>query len=117
MSNGPVCQKKVKPQPGLTPDWGFLGTLSFLPLQVRDGLSRDRFPYNRMLKKSASGVLASLRRSTYRSVRLFASSLAAALLDGLFEHPVWCAPVLLDVRTIEFPACTIAFPKPAKASG
>jgi hypothetical protein len=41
---------------------------------------------NRMLKKSASGVLASLRSATYRSVRL-ASSLAAALLDGLFEHP------------------------------
>jgi len=39
-----------------------------------------------MLKKSASGVLASLRGSTYRSVRL-ASSLAAALLGGLFEHP------------------------------
>jgi hypothetical protein len=39
-----------------------------------------------MLKKSASGVLASLRGSTYRSVRL-ASSLAAALLDNLFEHP------------------------------
>ena len=41
---------------------------------------------SRMLKKSASFVLASLRDSTYRSVRL-ASSLAAALLDGLFEHP------------------------------
>ena len=39
-----------------------------------------------MLKKSSSFVLASLRGSTYRSVRL-ASSLAAALLDGLFEHP------------------------------
>jgi hypothetical protein len=61
-----------------------------------------------MLKKSASGVLAghcrltnsaaftsvtllirrvvNLRGSTYRSVRL-ASSLAAALLDSLFEHP------------------------------
>jgi hypothetical protein len=39
-----------------------------------------------MLKKSASGVLASLRDSTYRSVRL-ASSLAAALSDSLFEHP------------------------------
>jgi len=39
-----------------------------------------------MLKKSASGVFASLRGSTYRSVRL-ASSLAAALLNGLFEHP------------------------------
>jgi hypothetical protein len=59
-------------------------------------------PTNMMLKKSASGVLASLRSSTYRSVR-FASSLAAALhgirrvstrqgwageKSGLFEHPV-----------------------------
>jgi hypothetical protein len=41
---------------------------------------------NRMLKKSPSFVFTSLRGSTYRSVRL-ASSLAAALLDGLFEHP------------------------------
>ena len=41
---------------------------------------------SRMLKKSSSGVLASPRGSTYRSVRL-ASSLTAALLDGLFEHP------------------------------
>ena len=40
-----------------------------------------------MLKKPASIVLASLRGSTYRNVR-FASSLAAALLDGHFEHPV-----------------------------
>jgi hypothetical protein len=39
-----------------------------------------------MLKKCASGVLAPLRGSTYRSVRL-TSSLAAALLDSLFEHP------------------------------
>ena len=44
---------------------------------------------NRMLKTSASGVLASRRVSTYRSVR-FASSLAAALLDGIFEHPGVC---------------------------
>ena len=42
--------------------------------------------FSRMLKKSASGVLTSLRGSTYRSVRL-ASSLVAALLDSLFEHP------------------------------
>jgi hypothetical protein len=39
-----------------------------------------------MLKKSASGIVASLRGSTYQSVRLI-SSLAAALLDSLFEHP------------------------------
>ena len=39
-----------------------------------------------MLKKAASFVLAALRGSTYRSVRLV-SSLAAALLGGPFEHP------------------------------
>ena len=44
---------------------------------------------SRMLKNSSSGVLASLRGSTYQSVCL-ASSLAAALLDGLFERPAWC---------------------------
>lgn len=37
-----------------------------------------------MLKKTASIVLASLRGSTYRSVRL-ASLLAAALLNGLLS--------------------------------
>ena len=61
---------------------------------------------NRMLRKSASGVLASLRgvgvlEGVIRSPRsilrangytkcgpyLLASSLAAALLDGHFEHP------------------------------
>ena len=35
---------------------------------------------------SASSVLALLKGSTYRSVRL-TSSLAAALLDSHFEHP------------------------------
>ena len=46
-----------------------------------------------MLKKSACGVLASIRSSTYRSVRL-ASSLATALLDGLFEHPAYGSPTV-----------------------
>jgi hypothetical protein len=74
---------------------------------------------SRMLKKSASGVLASLRSSTYRSVR-FASSIAAALPAerrvlarrgwagenrGLFEHPARGFPVVLDMRTIEFLPC------------
>jgi len=49
-----------------------------------------------MLKKSASFVLASLRGSTYRSVRL-ATSLVVALLDGLFEHPGWYSPAAPDV--------------------
>jgi hypothetical protein len=56
-----------------------------------------------MLKKSASGVLVSLRRSTYRSVRL-ASSLAAALLDGIFEHPAWCWPVISNMLNNKIPA-------------
>jgi hypothetical protein len=47
-----------------------------------------------MLKKSANFVLASLRGSTYRNVRL-ASSLAAVALDGHFEHPASTAEKLL----------------------
>jgi hypothetical protein len=42
---------------------------------------------NRMLKKAASFVLAALGGSTYRKEYAFASSLAAAALDGLFDHP------------------------------
>ena len=51
---------------------------------------------SRLLKNAASIVLASLRGSTYRSVRL-ASSLAAALLSGLFEQPVGYTAVGLSV--------------------
>jgi hypothetical protein len=40
-----------------------------------------------MLKKPASGVLASFRSSTYPRGYASGPSLAAALLDGLFEHP------------------------------
>jgi hypothetical protein len=57
----------------------------------------------RMLKQAASGVLASRRGSTYRSVRAFASSLVAALLDGLFEHPAnhSCAITIRKI-TVDF---------------
>jgi hypothetical protein len=66
-----------------------------------------------MLKKSASIVLAALRGSTYRSVRL-ASSLAAALLDGLFEHPAGYSSVAHNLWAIGFPACHNSFfPQPA----
>jgi hypothetical protein len=41
-----------------------------------------------MLKKSSSFVLAPLRGSTYGKKYACASSLAAASLEGLFEHPV-----------------------------
>jgi hypothetical protein len=40
-----------------------------------------------MLKKTASGVLASFKPSTYPRGYASGLSLAAALLDGLFEHP------------------------------
>ena len=66
--------------------WRFLGNAGGASITARRQALPIILSSNRMLKKSASGVLASLRDSTYRSVRL-ASSLAAALLDGLFEHP------------------------------
>ena len=63
-----------------------------------------------MLKKSASCVLASLRGSTYRSVRL-ASSLAAALLDGLLEHSADVNPVLKDkCRTLKSSGLVVVHP-------
>ena len=69
---------------------------------------------SRMLKKSASGVLASLRGSTYRSVRL-ASSLAVALLDSLFEHPeVILASALYGKFQRHF-GINRVFPQPARA--
>jgi hypothetical protein len=40
-----------------------------------------------MLKKPASSVLASLKASTYMKKYASGISLAAALLDDLFEHP------------------------------
>src|SRR5438552_984686 len=72
-------------------------------------------PPNRMLKKSASGVLASLRSSTYRSVRL-ASSLAAVLLDGLFEHPVRHSHVAATSDPWYLDRAIIVFPQPAKGA-
>ena len=54
---------------------------------MRIEFSKGERASNRMLKKSASGVLTSLRDSTYRSVRLASSLAAAALLNSLFEHP------------------------------
>ena len=53
-------------------------------------------------------VLALLRSSTYRSVRL-ASSLAAALLDGLVEHPASHYPIVLKMGAIDFSSCHNSF--------
>jgi hypothetical protein len=54
-----------------------------------------------MLKKSASFVLASLRGSTYRSVRL-ASLLAAVLLDGFLS-------IMRDVHLLSIPCGPLGF--------
>jgi hypothetical protein len=57
-----------------------------------------------MLKKSASSVLASFRPSTYPRGYACGPSLAAALLNGLFEHPakklLWYA-TLVKLETPE----------------
>jgi len=68
---------------------------------------------SRMLKKSASGVLTSLRGSTYRSVCL-ASSLAAALLDGLFEHPACVRLLSQTSRPVQFRRTHGVFPQPPR---
>ena len=86
----------------LTPN--VLPTRQCLPLNASCGRFNCPLPSSRMLKKSTSIVLASLRGSTDRRIRL-ASSLAAALLDSLFEHPGECSPCIPDVQIIEVPLC------------
>ena len=66
-----------------------------------------------MLKKPPSDVLAALRGSTYRSVRL-APSLAAALLDGLFEHPVRYSFLIPQMQPIDFEEVHHRFAQPAR---
>jgi hypothetical protein len=61
-----------------------------------------------MLKKSASGVLALLRGSTYRSVGL-APLLAAVLPAGFFEHPDGVFYFSQDVQVIEGLLCGKGF--------
>ncbi|HEY6261610.1 MAG TPA: hypothetical protein VIW47_08450, partial [Nitrospiraceae bacterium] len=67
--------------------------------------------FSRMLKKSAGFVLASLRGSRYRSVRI-ASSLTAALLDELIQHSARCFPIVPHVRTVEVLVGHNSFPDP-----
>jgi len=66
-----------------------------------------------MLKKSAGFVLAALGGSTYRTEYappLFASSLAATALDGLFDHPAGCflVPSLISESAV-LPLCQKGF--------
>jgi hypothetical protein len=60
-----------------------------------------------MLKKSASFVLASFRPSSYPRGYASGSSLAAAMRDGLFEHPGLYSPVGPDVTTSDALVCPI----------
>jgi|GEM_PF-1573442 len=67
-----------------------------------------------MLKKSASRVpawrvIAVLRGSTYRKEYAFASSLAAAALDGLFDHPESNSVPVRDLLRSVFPGNKMVF--------
>jgi hypothetical protein len=61
------------------------------------------------LKKSASFVLASLRGSTYGNEYAFASSLAAAALDGLFDHPESDSVPVRDLLSVGLSRCQYGF--------
>ena len=67
---------------------------------------------SRLLKKSASIVLASLRGSPYGTRVRFASSLAAALLDSLFEQPGGFAGAVHDFLQPYVSSCQSGFSIP-----
>ncbi len=66
--------------------------------------------HSRMLKKSASFVLASFRPLTYPNRIRLGPSPATALLDGHLEYPARMFSVVPHVRTIEVFACQNSFP-------
>ena len=69
-----------------------------------------------MLKQPASGVLTSFKSSTYPRGYASGSSLAAALLDGLFEHPAGCTLCIPDMQTSEITASLQIFSAACEAS-
>jgi hypothetical protein len=81
------------------------------------GLTCPSSNASRKLKKSASGVLASFRSSTYPRGYASGSSLAAALPDSLFEHPAWVV-LLISQKCKPSKCCSpeMVFPYPAKPS-
>ena len=68
--------------------------------------------YSRMLKKPASFVLASFRSSTYPRGYASGPSLAAALLDELFEHPAGVATLVPYVPVLEALLRETGIPQP-----
>ncbi len=86
----------------------------------------EKLLHSRMLKKhalsiaegSASFVLAALgdTRRTEQSTA-FASSLAAASLDGLFDHPASCSDAVPDLlRVVCCPCAKRIFQQPDRAA-
>ena len=66
-----------------------------------------------MLKKPASSrsqlIDKAILLNVAQRLRLRCFDSPAALLDGLFEHPARCVPVVLDVQVIESQPCTYEF--------
>jgi len=60
-----------------------------------------------IVEGSASFVLAAPGGSTYRTEYAFASSLAAAALDSLFDHPAGCS----DATPVFLECCVAPVPK------
>ncbi len=77
----------------------------------------EKLLHSRMLKKSASFVLAALGDATYRTEYAFASSLAADALDGLFDHPASCSDAVPDLlRVLCCPCAKRVFQQPDRAA-
>jgi hypothetical protein len=57
-----------------------------------------------MLKKAAFSPAQPWCAKTHLS-----PSFVLVSLDGLFEHPAWCAPVIPNLLTNEIPACPQSF--------
>jgi len=90
---------------------------AFSPLQMQRwytiiGLEAAQAVSSRMLEKSASGVLASLRSSTYPEGTLLVFT-RCGLAGQPFEHPARCPPVCYTCGRLSFHRAMIVFPQPA----
>src|SRR4029077_2357288 len=76
-----------------------LPTRQCLPLNAPCSFFNCPLPSSRMVKKSAAAF--SLRSEAQPTEAYLPSSLAAALLNGYFEHSGGCSPRVPDVQAIE----------------
>ncbi len=67
--------------------------------------------YGRTATQSAVGtsLASSLAAALLGTRRVLACQGWAGEKSGLFEHPAWCSPVILDMRISEVPACLQSF--------